>query len=89
MGLHDDIRQHLQENMVLPYLSRGVKTLHVEARQVGDEMHLDNRYPAICSVLDGRKFLDENGLRIAGRVGPKQSPTVEWWFERTSPPQEA
>lgn len=85
MGLHEEIRQYLWKNAVLPYLRSSEKILHVDARRVHDQMGLDDRYPAICSVLDSGKFLEENGLRIVRRVGPKQSSTVEWWFERRTP----
>jgi len=87
MGLHEAIREHLRKNQVLSYLSGSEKTLHVDAREVHEGMGLDHRYPAVCSVLDGRKFLEENGLRIVRRVGPKQSSTVEWWFEKQPPPE--
>jgi len=35
--------------------------------------------------MDGRRFLDENGLKVVKRIGPKQSSTVEWWLERKPP----
>ncbi len=90
MGLQDNIRQHVRQTFVIPFLDSDAETLHLTARQIHesffrDRLHVpDHRYPAVCSVLDGRKFLAENGLRITRRVGLKESPKAEWWFERAS-----
>ncbi len=82
MGLHEEIRQHLRESRILPFLRGSNKTLHIAAQEVGAEMNLKDRYPAICTVIDSHRFLDENRLKIVKRVGPGQSSTVEWWLER-------
>ncbi len=47
-------------------------------------MHLQNRVPQVCSVLQSAKFLRENGLRIAEKSGPPSgfstSVTVKYEF---------
>jgi hypothetical protein len=47
-----------------------------------------NRVPAVCSALRGKKFLEENGLRVVAENGPPSgmSTTVEITYEFVQTP---
>lgn len=57
------------------------RQLRIRAGDVARGLGLSNRLPNICSVLGGREFQEEAGLRLVDRTGPLQSTTTEFVYE--------
>src|SRR5579863_3011283 len=64
------IRDHLRSTYVNPARSRHESTIRIIAGDVLKALRLSNRAPAVCQVLRGRKFLEENSLILEKQEGP-------------------
>ena len=67
--LPDRIRQHVLIHHVAPARDAGENVVSVRAGDVGREMGLQDRVPAICSALRSGKFLDLAGVGMTGEPG--------------------
>ena len=81
VSLSDPIRRSARARHIEPSRRAGRKTVTTRAGDVGRDMGLKNRMPAVCSALGSKLFLREAGLRLVERVGPRQSTTTEFRFE--------
>ena len=52
----------------------------IRAGDVGWDLGLYKRIPAVCSALGSRMFLEQEGLRLLERKGPRQSTTTEFRY---------
>ena len=52
----------------------------VRAGDVAHELQLRNRVPAVCSALGSKLLLEQAGLRLVERRGPRQSTTTEFRY---------
>jgi hypothetical protein len=79
----DVVRQHAIENYISPARRRRERTASVNVGVVHKALGLGNRVPLVCTALESRKFLRENGLRLVSRTGPPsgRSTTVTYTFE--------
>jgi hypothetical protein len=66
----DRIRVHLRSAYIDPARARHESTIRIVAGEVLKALHLQNRAPAVCQVLRGRKFLAENDLILEKQEGP-------------------
>jgi hypothetical protein len=69
-GASAAIREFVAKQYVEKARRQGSPRFMVNAGEVHRAMHLQNRVPQVCSVLQSAKFLEENGLRIAEKSGP-------------------
>ena len=69
-GVSAAIREFVRNEYVSKARRLGSPRFTVNAGEVHRAMHLHNRVPQVCSVLQSSKFLQENGLRIAEESGP-------------------
>ena len=82
LGQADWIRSLVAERYVAPVRRAGSRQLSIRVRDVLGDVAKENfprgRTPLICEVLQGKKFLAQQGLEIESVEGPpsKQSPTV-------------
>jgi hypothetical protein len=82
LGQADRIRSLVAERYVAPVRRAGSRRLSIRVRDVLGDVAKENfprgRTPLICEVLQGKKFLAQQGLEIENVEGPpsKQSPTV-------------
>ena len=81
MSQADRIRSFAVARLVKPARDAGEPTLTIRAGDVTRDMGLSNRAAAVCSALGSSQFLREAGLRLMGRVGPRQSTTTEFRYE--------
>jgi hypothetical protein len=78
----DDVRVVVAKRYVKPFLSAGTAAFSIRVRDVLSDLAKEGfprgRTPLVCEVLQGKKFLQENGLEIESVEGPpsKQSSTV-------------
>ena len=79
----DMVRQHAIENYISPARRRRERTTSVNVGVVHKALGLGNRVPLVCTALESRKFLRENGLRLVSRTGPPsgRSTTVTYTYE--------
>lgn len=59
----------------------------IRAGDVADRMELDNRMPSICGVLKSPLFLEEAGLTLECRTGPKAGRRPRFFYKRSGPMQ--
>ena len=64
------IRDYLRSIYIIPARSRHESTIRIVAGDVLKALRLSNRAPAVCQVLRGRKFLEENNLILEKQEGP-------------------
>lgn len=82
MGLSEHIRSIAQKKYVEPAMRRGDRRFSIRVRDLITDLQAEGYPPTytpqICSALQTRKFLLENGLEIEEVEGPpkKVSPTV-------------
>jgi hypothetical protein len=78
----DRIRGYLRSVYVDPARSRHESSVRIVAGDVHKALHLNNRVPAVCQVLGGRKFLMENNLVLEKQEGPRsgQSTTAAFVY---------
>jgi hypothetical protein len=83
-GVSAAIREFVAKEYAAKARREGSSRFTVNAGEVHRAMHLQNRVPQVCSVLQSAKFLRENGLRIAEKSGPPSgfstSVTVKYEF---------
>lgn len=83
----DVVRNHVRDNLLKPAIRRGETRITVNVGAVHKALGLNNRVPLVCAALKSKKFLEENGLRVASVTGPPsgQSTTVTLTYEILSP----
>ena len=86
MILADQIRNYVRNALIEPARQRGQITARVKAGEVHAALGLKNRMPAVCSALDADKFLQDAGVILVSREGPKQGSSAEWVFEVSAAP---
>lgn len=64
------IRDYARQHYIEPARRRGEGTVRIVAGDVHRSLSLNNRVPAVCAALQGKKFLTENHLRLDAREGP-------------------
>ncbi len=69
-SVSDMVRTHVREVYLKPVIKRGEHTLTVNVGAVHKALALHNLVPSVCSALNSKKFLEENGLRLVSRTGP-------------------
>ncbi len=69
-GVSSAIRDFIARHYVSEARRRNAIRFTVNAGEVHKAMHLHNRVPQVCSVLQSAKFVEENGLRIVQKSGP-------------------
>ena len=93
-SISDLIREHVCEIYLKNALRNQETTFTVNVGAVHNGLGLNNRVPQVCSALESRKLLHENGLRIVSKTGPPsgQSTTVTFTYEimtsRAKPPSQ-
>lgn len=82
-SISDLIREHVCEMYLKNALRDNERTFTVNVGAVHKALALNNRVPQVCSALESRKLLQENGLRIVSKTGPPsgQSTTVTFTYE--------
>ncbi|HTT83297.1 MAG TPA: hypothetical protein VMF67_07435 [Rhizomicrobium sp.] len=80
----DLIRNFLVRRYVQSARAQGTDVISIRAGDVHKEIGFVNRMPLICSVLDGKRFREENGLELIDRNGPRQGSTVTFRFRLTN-----
>lgn len=80
----DTIREHVVACLVTLAKARG-PLLAIRAGDVGRSLGLDNRTPAVCSVLEGAKFQKMAGLELVERSGPARSTTTTYLYKQIGP----
>ena len=75
----DQIRLYVYRNYICNQHSGDV--VHIRAGDVHKDIGLQSRMPAVCSVLDGQKFLSEFNLELLKRSGPPQGANVFFTFK--------
>lgn len=79
----DKIRTHGREKYVAPARTRKQRRFSIRTGDVVKELGLHGRVNSACSALKSQAFLDQNGLRLVERTGPRsgQSTTVTYTYE--------
>ncbi len=82
-SISDLVRTHVRDVYLKPVIQRGERILTVNVGAVHKALALNNLVPSVCSALNSKKFLEENGLRLISRSGPPsgQSTTVTFTYE--------
>ena len=68
--LAPQIRDYVKRIYIEPARNRHVSTVEVVAGDIHRALRLENRVPAVCQVLKGHGFLEENRLEIEDIEGP-------------------
>ncbi len=76
----DRIRRHVRARYIDAARREGGNTVTIRAGDVARELRLGNRVPAVCSALASKLLLDQAGLRLVERRGPRQSTTTEFRY---------
>ena len=76
----DIIRRHVRARYIDPVRRDGGNTMTIRAGDVARDLHLGNRVPAVCSALGSKLLLEQAGLRLVERRGPRQSTTTEFRY---------
>ncbi len=88
-GVSSAIREFVAREYVGKARHQSSSRFTVNAGDVHRAMHLHNRVPQVCSVLQSSKFLRENGLRIVEKKGPPSgfstSVTITYEFAKPLP----
>ncbi len=74
----DRVRRHVRARYIDPARRNGRNAVTVRVGDVASDLHLRNRVPAVCSALGSKLLLEQSGLRLVGRRGPRQSTTTEF-----------
>ena len=84
----ENIRIYGREKYVVPARNRQLRRFSIRMGDVVRELALLGRVPAVCSALKSRSFLEQNGLRLVERTGPRsgQSTTVTYTYEFVDAP---
>lgn len=79
----DAIRRYAITRHVEPWRRSGAEApLELRAGDIEREMGLRQATPNVCSALEGRKFLDQAGLVLVRRVGPRRSTTTTYHYRQ-------
>ena len=76
----DRIRRHVRTRYIDPARHDGRSTVTVRAGDVARDLGLRNRVPAVCSALGSKLLLEQAGLLLVDRSGPRQSTTTEFRY---------
>lgn len=74
----DRIRRHVGAQYIDAARRDGRNTVTIRAGDVARDLRLRNRVPAVCSALGSKLLLEQAGLRLVERRGPRQSTTTEF-----------
>ena len=77
----DQIRYFVIEKYISAARSQGLKVIRLKAGNVHKDMNFFNRMPAVCQVLDGKKFFEMAHVSLLNRQGPNAGSNVFWTFE--------
>jgi hypothetical protein len=79
----DLVRKYASEVYLSPARRKRSETFSINVGAVHKALQLNNRVPLVCAALSSKKFLTENGLRLASKTGPPsgQSTTVTFTYE--------
>ena len=66
----DQVRGYCRKTYVEPARRRGEGTVTIVAGEVQKALRLANRTPAICQVLSGQMFIDDNSITLEKSEGP-------------------
>lgn len=64
-----------------PARTRRQSELSLRAGDIHREMGLNNRMPAVVSVLGSKRLQQESGIVLVARSGPQTSSTSEFKFK--------
>lgn len=64
------IRSFVAKEYIEPARRKGERRVKVIAGDVHRALHLRNRVPNVCQVLDSRKFCEEMGVELEEKSGP-------------------
>ena len=84
-SLSDRIREHVLVHHVAPARDAGENLVTVRAGDVGREMGLKDRTPAICSALRSGKLLDLAGVEAAGEPDQRDSTAATFEYRFAGP----
>ena len=76
----DRIREHVRAQYIDAARRDGGNAVTIRAGDVARDLHLRNRVPAVCSALGSKLLLEQAGLRLVERRGPRQSTTTEFLY---------
>src|SRR5690606_1338480 len=79
-GLAERIRTCTYDRIIRPALAAGSGEIVVRAGDVHSAMRLTSRLPAVCAVLESRKFAEQYGLVLVRREGPPRGSNVFFHF---------
>ena len=68
----DRIGRHFRHRFIDPARHDGRTAAIVRAGVMARDLHLRNRVPAVCSALVSKLLLEQAGLRLLERRGPRQ-----------------
>lgn len=74
----DRIRRHVRSRYIDPTRRAGRTRVTIRAGDVARDLGLSNRVPSICSALGSKLLLEQAGLVLLDRRGPRQSTTTEF-----------
>ena len=74
----DRIRRHVRSRYIDPTRRAGRTRVTIRAGDVARDLSLSNRVPSICSALGSKLLLEQAGLVLLDRRGPRQSTTTEF-----------
>ncbi|MHC1739515.1 MAG: hypothetical protein AB9897_00205 [Anaerolineaceae bacterium] len=77
----DDIRKYAKTKFITPARQKGEKTVTFSASEIHDGLGYNSHFPAVCSAIDARKFLEFARVKLIKRAGVKQGATAKWTFE--------
>ena len=80
MMLADQIRRHVNDELIEPARKAKRSQVIVRAGDVHKDLDLKNRMPAVCGALNARKFQDEYRVILSKRTGPSQGANATWYF---------
>jgi hypothetical protein len=79
--LSDEIRGHVKTKHINPARTRKQVEVSLRAGDIHRELNLQDRMPAVCSVLGSQRLQQESGVALIARSGPQMSSTSEFRFK--------
>ena len=76
----DRIRRHVRARYIDPARRDGGNTVTIRVGDVARDLQLGNRVPAVCSALGSKLLLEQAGLRLVERRGPRRGTTTEFHY---------
>lgn len=77
----DRVRHHALENFIRPARAAGRSAVTISARQVNEELGLNNHYKNICQALSGKKLQQLADVDAPRLEGPNDSPNSVFHFD--------